>query len=224
MSRREWRSRSVRLIALLCSSYSLRFAVPAQVVQHVRVLRPDPLAKLRKVLRLLRIAGCGCNGLGKRVLSRAQVAGGVLPLAQLLVGGRPVPERDCPLQAVRLHGACRQERDLAVENIDCLFRLMRYRQQRNPIFIVCHDAGHALSRGGAFGLIELSLAGGDGFAVLCLQQPGTVRARSRHLPQGGCKAEQQSSCAKKDATGQKRQTDLPRGLKTPGWSLFGPPR
>ena len=65
----------------------------AQTLQHIRVLRADPLAQLRKMLRQRRIAGGRCDGLGERILRRPQIAGRVLPLAQLLVGGGAVPER-----------------------------------------------------------------------------------------------------------------------------------
>src|ERR1700734_1253769 len=139
MSNPEGRSGSRRLIALLCSSHTLRFAVLAQALQYIRALRPDPLAQLRKMLGQRRIAGGSCNTLAQRVLSRPQVACCLLPLAQLLIGGGTVPEGYCPLQAVGLDGARREECDPAVEGFQRLFWLVRNRQQGNAIFVVGHD-------------------------------------------------------------------------------------
>src|ERR1700733_13190899 len=107
MSNREWRSRSLRLIALFCSSHALRIAVLAQVLQYIRALRPDPLAQLFEMLCQRCIAESSCDGLGQRVLRRPQIAGRLLPLAQLLIGGGAVPKSYCPLQAVGFDGACR---------------------------------------------------------------------------------------------------------------------
>ena len=53
---------------------------------------------------------------------------------------------------------------------------MRNRQQGNAVFVVGHDARHALGGGAAFGLIELRLASRDGFCILRLQQLRAGRA------------------------------------------------
>jgi hypothetical protein len=176
MSNREWRSRSPRLIALLCSSYALRFAVLAQTLQDICALGPDPLAQLGKMLRQRRIAGGTRNALAQGVLRRPQIAGRLLPLAQLLIGRGTVPEGYCPLQTIGLDGACRQERDPAVKDFQRLFWLVGNRQQGNAIFIVGHDARHMLGGGGAFGFIDLRFASRDGFCVLRLQPLGAARA------------------------------------------------
>jgi hypothetical protein len=189
MSSREWRSYSPRLIALLCSSEGLRFAVLAQSIEHIRALRPDPLAQLREMLRQRRIAHGSCNTVSQRILCRPQIAGRSLPLAQLLISSGAVPEGYRPLQTVGLDRARRQQRDPAVKSIQCLFWLVRNRQQGNAIFVVGHNARHTLAGRAAFGFIDLRLASRDGFCVLRLQQLGTGRAgslgsRSPQGPQG----------------------------------------
>ena len=116
--------------------------------------------------------------LGQRILRRPQIAGRLLPLAQLLIGSGAVPEGYRPLQAVGLDGARRQQGDSAVEGIQCLFWLVRNGQQGNAIFVVGHDARHMLGGGAAFGLIDLRLASRNGFCILRLQHSGARRAGS----------------------------------------------
>ena len=89
---------------------------------------------------------------------------------QLLISGGAVPEGHRPLQAVRLNGACRQQRDLAVKRFKRLFWLMRDGQQGDAIFVVGYDARHALGGGAVFGRIDLRLASRDRSCVLGLQQ------------------------------------------------------
>jgi hypothetical protein len=186
MSNLDWHTDSPRLIALLCSSQGLRFAVLAQSIEHIRALRPDPLAQLREMLRQRCIADGSCNTLSQRILCRPQIAGRSFPLAQLLIGGGAVPEGYRPLQTVGLDRARRQQRNPGVKSIQCLFWLVRNRQQGNAIFVVGHDARHTLARRAAFGFIDLRLASRDGFCVLRLQQLGTGRAGSlsSRRPQG----------------------------------------
>jgi hypothetical protein len=185
MSNREWRSHSLRLIALLCSSYALRFAVLAQALQHVRTLRPDALAQLRKMLCQRCIPDGSSNGLGQRGFRRSQIAGRLFPLVQLLIGGGAMPEGHRPLQTVGLDGACRQERDLGVKSIQCLFWLVRNRQQGNAIFVVAHDTRHTLGGGAAFGFIDLRLASRNGVASPACNnsvqlEPGSCAAARPH--------------------------------------------
>jgi hypothetical protein len=188
MSNREWRSYGPRLIALLCSSYGLRFAVLAQSLEHIRALRPDPLAQLREMLGQRRVAGGSCNRLRQRILRRPEIAGRLLPLAQLLIGRGAVPVGYRPLQTVGLDGARRQQGDSAVKGIQCLFWLVRNRQQGDAIFVVGHDARHTLTWRAAFGFVDLRLASRDGFRVLRLQQlragrTGSLCGRSPEAPQ-----------------------------------------
>jgi hypothetical protein len=160
---------ALRLIALLCSSYALRFAVLAQALQHVRTLCPDPLAQLREMLCQRCIPDGSSDGLGQRNFRRSQIAGRLLPLAQLLIGGGAMPEGHRPLQTVGLDSACRQERDLGVKSIECLFWLVLNGQQGNAIFVVGHDTRQTLGGGAAFGFIDLRLASRNGFCVPRLQ-------------------------------------------------------
>ena len=156
-------------------------------------LRSDPLAQLGEMLRQPRIPDGPCDALGQGILCRPQVGGRLLQLPQLLIGSGAVPEGYRPLQTVGLDGACRQERDPAVKNIQCLFWLVRNRQQGNAIFVVGHDTRHTLGGGAAFGFIDLRLASRNGFCVLRLQQRRAGRAGSLC----GRKARQKSDAREK---------------------------
>ena len=142
----------------------------ALAIQHIRMLLADLPAELAEMLRQGGIAGGSSNAVSECILSGLQIAGCFFPLMQLLIGGGSVPECDRPLQAVRLNGACRQQRNLAVKRFERLFWLTRNGQQSDAIFIVGHDARHALGGWAVFGRIELGLASRDRSCVLGLQQ------------------------------------------------------
>ena len=90
-----------------------------------------------------------------------------------------MPEGNRPLQAVRLHRACRQQRDRAVESIERLLWLVSHYQQSDAVFIASHDPGQAFRGRAMFGFIELCLAGGDGFCILRLQQLRAILSLNR---------------------------------------------
>ena len=103
-------------------------------------------------------------------------AAGALPLLQLLIGGGAVPEDDCPLQAVRLDRACRQQSNRRVKSLERLFWLVGHSQQGHAVFIIGHDARHVFAGGSAFGRIEFRLANRNCFCILGLQQLRAGRA------------------------------------------------
>ena len=169
-----WGSHCLRFIALLCSSQFFGFIVLALTIEDICMLPAHALAELPEVLSPGRIlCGC-CHRAGECVLRCLQIASCVVPLLQLLIGSGSVPEGDPPLQAIRLHGACRQQRDLTVERVQRLFRLVSDGQQGNAVFIVGHDPRQTFAGRAAFGCIELCLAGRDRFCVPCLQQLGAI--------------------------------------------------
>jgi hypothetical protein len=169
-----WASHGLRFIALLCSSQFFGFIVLSLTLENICMLPAHSLAELPEVLSPGRIlCGC-CHRSGECVFRCLQIASCLIPLFQLLIGRRSVPERDCPLQAIRLHGACRQQRDLTVESVQRLFWLMGDGQQGNAVFIIGHDPRQSFTRRAAFGGIELCLTGRDRFCVPCLQQLGAI--------------------------------------------------
>jgi hypothetical protein len=169
-----WGSHGFRFIALLCSSQFLSLAVLALTLEYICMLLAHSPAELPEVLGPGRIPCGSGDRTGECILRRLQIAGCMIPLFQLLIGRGAVPERDCPLQAIRLHGACRQERDLTVERVQRLFWLMGDGQQGNAVFIVGHDPRQAFGGWAAFRRIELCLAGRDRPCILCLQQLGAI--------------------------------------------------
>jgi hypothetical protein len=183
-----WGSRGLRFIALLCSSQFFGFTVLSLTLENIGMLPAHSLAELPEVLGPGRIlCGC-CHRAGECVLRRLQIASCVIPLLQLLIGRGSVPEGDSPLQGIRLHRACRQQRDLTVERVERLLWLVGDGQQGNAIFIIGHDPRQSFADRAAFGCIELCLAGRDRFCVPCLQQlgailcPGNLRARQNSEP------------------------------------------
>jgi hypothetical protein len=175
-----WGSHRFRFIALLCSSQFLGFAVLTLTLKYVRMLLAHPLAELPEVLGSGRVPRGRGHRAGECILRRLQIAGRVIPLFHLLIGRGPVPECDRPFQAIRLHGACGQQRDLTVERDQRLFWLMGDGQQGNAVFIVGHDPRQAFAGRAVFGRIELCLASRDRFGILCLQQLGTILCWCNH--------------------------------------------
>ncbi len=80
---------------------------------------------------------------------------------------------------------------------------MGHRQQGNAVFIVGHDARHALARRRAFGRIKFRLAGRNRFCILCLQQLGARRTAT--LAQG--RSPESSSCRQQKGEPAGRQFD-----------------
>ena len=138
----------------------------------------------------------------------SQIGSGALPVLQLLISGRPVPKNHCPLQAVRLNRAGRQQGNSRVKSLQRLFRLVGHSQQSNTVFIIGYDARHAFTGGSIFGRIEFRLANRNCFCILCLQQ---LRARrAAPLPQCGPYRQQKGNPAERGSTSEKWQPQSPR--------------